>query len=130
MASKEFLTMAKNENKRIAPGVLQADRESYAALQTVPGYTPNNPTFSLIALQSAQTEMNGAQTLEAQAAANLAVARDAAVAKEWEFHNLVLGMRDQVVAQFGRDAPEVQAVGLKRVSERKPRVRRTPVPTP
>ena len=31
----------------------------------------------------------------------------------------MLGVKDQVTAQFGRDSNEVQALGLKKVSERK-----------
>ncbi len=61
----------------------------------------------------------GLQAAEAQAAAALAAARDNAVAAEWEFHNLMLGAKDRVIAQFGRDSNEVQAIGLKKASERK-----------
>jgi hypothetical protein len=49
-----------------------------------------------------------------------------AVAAEWEFHNLMLGAKDQVIAQFGRDSNEVQAIGLKKSSERKAPQRRQP----
>jgi hypothetical protein len=45
--------------------------------------------------------------------------QDAAVAKEWAFHNLVLGAHKQVVAQFGDDSDEVQAIGLEKKSEYK-----------
>ena len=62
---------------------------------------------------------------EAQAAAALAAARDNAVAQEWAFHNLMLGVKDQVMAQFGRDSNEVQALGLKKASERKSPQRRS-----
>ena len=48
-----------------------------------------------------------------------AAARDNATAREWEFHNLMPGAKDQVTAQFGRDSNEVQALGLKKSSERK-----------
>jgi hypothetical protein len=37
----------------------------------------------------------------------------------------MLGAKDQVVAQFGRDSTEVQAIGLKRASEYKPRQRKS-----
>lgn len=52
------------------------------------------------------------------AAAN--AARDTSTGSEWSFHNLVLGGKDQVIAQYGRDSDEAQAVGLKKKSERKP----------
>lgn len=122
--------MARDETKRITPGVLQADRDGFAALQAVPGYNPSNPEYSLAALRAAQTEMSGAQLVEAQAAAALASARDTAAAKEWAFHNLMLGAKEQVIAQFGKDSNEVQALGLKKVSEYKRRgPRSSPPPT-
>jgi hypothetical protein len=110
------------------PAVLRADRDSYAALQAVAGYNPTNTEYSLAALRAAQIALDGAQLIEAQAVAALATARDAANAREWEFHNLVIGARDQVMAQFGRDSVEMQAVGRKRVSEFRSRTRRTPAP--
>ena len=41
------------------------------------------------------------------------------VAAEWAFHNKLLEVDDQVVAQYGRDSNEAQAVGRKKESERK-----------
>jgi hypothetical protein len=59
------------------------------------------------------------QTAETQAEAAYKAARDNAVKGEWEFHNLMLGVKDQVASQFGRDSNEYQALGLKKKSERK-----------
>ena len=67
--------------------------------------------------------MRAAQASEAQAGAALK-ARDSATAKEWGFHNLMLGSKDQVTAQFGRNSNEVQAIGLKKASEYKAPQRR------
>jgi hypothetical protein len=53
----------------------------------------------------------------------LAAARDAAVATEWDFHNTILGVKNQVVAQFGESSDELLALGLKKKTERKPPVR-------
>jgi hypothetical protein len=113
-------------NKRITPPVLEADRASFAALQGIAGYAPANPAFAAAKIGAARDALQSAQAAEAQAAAALAAARDNAVAAEWEFHNLILGAKDQVIAQFGRDSNEVQAVGLKKASERKAPVRRKP----
>ncbi len=63
--------------------------------------------------------MEAAQLAETQAEAALKAARDAANAKEWAFHNAILGAKKQVIAQFGVDADEVQAIGLKKKSEYK-----------
>ena len=113
-----------NETKRLKPAVIEADRGSFAALQAVGGYAPANQAYALSAITAAQTALAGAQAAESQAEAALASARDTAVAREWEFHNLILGAKDQVIAQFGRDSNEVQAIGLKKASERSAPTRR------
>lgn len=116
--------MVKDQNKRITPPVLEADRVSFAALQAVTGYAPANAAFAMAKITEAEAAVRAAQTAEAQAEAAFAAARDAAVASEWEFHDLMVGARDQVVAQFGRDSAAVQAGGRKTASERNAPVRR------
>ena len=113
-----------NENKRLRPAQIEADRAGFAALQTIAGYAPANSAFTVAKITEAVAAVWSAQAAEAQAAAALAAARDEAVAREWEFHNLMIGAKDQVTAQFGRDSNEVQAVGRKKASERKAPVRR------
>jgi hypothetical protein len=81
------------------------------------GYAPTNPAYALTAVTAASTGLAAAQQAETQAAAAAASARDEAVAREWEFHNLMLGVKEQVIAQFGKDSNEVQALGLKKKSE-------------
>lgn len=111
--------MAKNQTTRLKPSILQADEDGFAALQNITGYAPANPTYAIAAITAAQTALEEARDAEAQAEAAAAIARDRAVAKEWEFHNLMLGVKTQVIAQYGQDADEVQAIGLKRKSEYK-----------
>lgn len=122
--------MAKDQTKRLSPAVIEADRNSYAALQAITGYQPANPSFSMEVLTTALAALNNAQRAETQAVAAAAAARDAAVRMEWEYHNLTLGMRDQVAAQYGRDSAELQSVGRKRSSEyRSPGRKATPTKT-
>ena len=111
--------MAKDETKRLRPAALTADRDSLTALQQVSGYAPANQTYTLAALNTLRASLDAAQAAETHAAAAAAAARDDATAQEWAFHNAVIGMRDQVVAQFGRDSNEAQTVGRKKESERK-----------
>lgn len=106
-----------NQARRLTPAQIQADKDAYVALQTVTGYAPTNPAFALAAVTAAQASLNAAQQAEAQAVVAAATARDNAVASEWAFHNLMLGAKDQIIAQFGKDSNEVQAVGLKKKSE-------------
>jgi hypothetical protein len=116
--------MAKNQTVRLSPPKLQADVDSLSALQGIPAYAPNNPLYITPALQSKMEMMRNFQQAEAQALAALNTARDAAAAAEWGFHNAMLAAKDQVIAQFGDDSNEVQALGLKKKSEYKTPVRK------
>lgn len=119
--------MARNQSKRLPPVKIEADENGFAALQAIPDYTPINPAYSLKAVGGVHAELEGLRQREAQAAMAAAAARTHAVAKEWEFHNLMLGVKEQIIAQFGKDSKEVQALGLKRKSEYKsPRRRGAP----
>lgn len=121
--------MAKNEAKRLKPSILDEDEAAFNALVKITDYAPNNPIYSVAALTSAFSAMRAAQAVEDQAAAAFATARDRATSEEWAVHNLILGVKDQIRAQYGKDSVQVQEVGLKRVSEfktRKPRTNTAP----
>ena len=115
-----------NQTNRIKPAAIEADESGFAALQAMPGYAPANQAYALAAIMAAHASMQSAWTTESQAEAALAAARDNSVAAEWAFHNLMLGVKDQVRAQYGRDSNEVQALSLKKSSERKTPQRRKP----
>jgi hypothetical protein len=117
--------MAKNQHKRLPPGKIEVDENGFAALQTITGYTPINSTYSLDAVRAAHEELRNLRQAAATAQAQAQAARESAVAKEWEFHNLMLGVKEQVIAQFGKDSGEVEALGLKRKSAYKPPKRRS-----
>ncbi|HEY0544058.1 MAG TPA: hypothetical protein VGC91_01580 [Pyrinomonadaceae bacterium] len=116
--------MAKDQSKKLDAAVMAADEHSFAALQAITAYKPANEAFSISALTEAQRAFDAAKSAQAQAEAAAATARDVTVEKAWIFHNLILGMKDQIRAQFGKDSTEVQAVGLKRTSEYKSRQRK------
>lgn len=111
--------MAKNQTVRLSEKTLLRDRNSYLALKDVTGYAPTNSDFTVAKGQTGLTNINAAQEAEVQAQATANAERDNAVAAEWEFHNYVLGAKEQVIAQFGKDSNEVQSIGLKRKSEYK-----------
>lgn len=112
--------MAKNEHKRLAPGKLEADENGFTALTSIEGYSPINPSYTLSAIASVHRELQDLRNVATEAVAAAARARDHAVAKEWEFHNLMLGVKEQVIAQFGKDSNEVQMLGLKKKSDYRP----------
>jgi hypothetical protein len=113
--------MAKNETKRLKPAAIQADIASYEALQGITDYAPANEAYKMEKLTTSRNTVSSKQQKETQDNGTAAASRDGAVGAEWDFHNLMLGAKDQVIAQFGRDSDEAQAVGLKKKSEYKPR---------
>ncbi|MBI3363815.1 MAG: hypothetical protein HY033_02795, partial [Ignavibacteriae bacterium] len=51
--------------------------------------------------------------------------RDAAVAAELAFHQAMLGVKEQVIAQYGKNSDQVASLGLKKKSEYRRPVRKT-----
>jgi hypothetical protein len=111
--------MAKNEEKRLKPDKLDEDITSFEAWAAMAGYQPNNPNLATGPVKANRAALEAAQMAEVQAKAAFDAARDNAVKAEWDFHNLILGVKDQVASQYGRDSNEYQALGLKKKSERK-----------
>ena len=109
--------MSNNPTRRIPPATLQADLESFAALQAITDYAPANSAYSIAAITAAKQNMEAKQTAETQAAAAYETTRDAATDGEWEFHNLVTGAKTQVEAQYGSNSDQIQSVGRKKKSE-------------
>ena len=111
--------MAKNETVRLPQETRQADEEVFLALKAIAGYSPANQTYSLATVTARYDAMRAAEEVELRAQNALDAARDAAIAAQWEHHNLILGVKDQVIAQFGADSNELASLGLKKKSERK-----------
>ncbi len=111
--------MAKNQTARVRPDNLQADQEAYTALQAITGYAPLNQSFSKDNLAEYFDSFQNMRQAEINAQNALDAARDNATAAEWDFHNAMLGVKAQVVAQFGDDSNEAQSLGLTKKSERK-----------
>ena len=111
--------MAKNENVRLPADTLQADEHAFVALKSIADYAPANRACALSAVSAANEAMHAALEAELNAQNALAAARDAAIAAQWEHHNLMLTVKEQIIAQFGPDSDEVASLGLKKRSERK-----------
>jgi hypothetical protein len=111
--------MAAKETKPVRPAFLAADSASLAALKSIEKYAPANPAYKVKALVKAEADVRKTGEALAKAEAQLKTVRDRAVAAQWAFHNAMVEARKQVAAQFGPDSDEIQAVGLKKASERK-----------
>lgn len=116
--------MAQDQTKSIKPSIIAADRDSVAAVQSLTDYKPANNDYTTQSLLEAQAEMDAKATASAQAEAAFKTARDEAVASTHRFHNKVVGMRDSVSAQFGKDSNQVQSVGRKKTTEYKKSTRK------
>ena len=123
-SNKKEHKMAKNETVRIRPGILKSDEDAYTALPTMQDYNPANTGFSKSTLTGSLADMQTTQQAEVNAQNALDAARDAAVKAEWNFHDAMLGVKAQVVAQYGDDSDQAQALGLTKKSERKAPVRK------
>ena len=110
--------MAKDQTVPVAADVLKADADALAAIVKMNGYQPANAEFALAKLTTASGALKSAADTFAQAEADWQAARDGNVAAQWAFHNAILGAKQQIVAQFGDDSNEAQAVGLTKKSER------------
>ena len=116
------------QRPRLRPVLVQADKDTLAALQAIPGYTPANPLYALDKVEAALAAYTQAQASEVQTQAAYEAARTAVYESERRFHDLILGVKEQVIAQFGSNSNEVAAVGLKKKSEYKRPNRRQPKP--
>jgi hypothetical protein len=111
--------MAKDEIKRLAPATLKADEEAYTALKTIKDYKPINNAYDLAKVEAKHASKTAKKDQELLAEKAWKTARDEANEAEWDFHNDILGVKDQVLAQFGASSNELQLLGLKKKSEYK-----------
>jgi hypothetical protein len=112
------VNMAMDQTRRLRPSDIQADKDSFAAIEAMPDYAPSNKDYAVPKLQALSDTMGSQQETETQAEAAAKAARDDTTAAEWDFHNAMLAAKKQVVAQYGDDSNEAQAVGLTKKSER------------
>jgi hypothetical protein len=117
--------MGKNQTKWVNPTVLAEDEATHNGLQNLTDYAPNNPSYTVAALTHALGLRRDKEAAADKAAAAAATARDEAVSEQWNYHNLILGAKDQVRAQYGKDSTQVQELGLKRKSEYKKPTRKS-----
>jgi len=119
--------MAKNQTARVRPDLLNADQAAYIAAQALGNYAPANAAYAKTAMTACFTALQAAQEVEVKAQNALDAARDNAVTAEWDFHNMMLGVKTQVAAQYGPDSNELQSLGIKKKSEHKAPRRRKEV---
>jgi hypothetical protein len=116
--------MAPKPILRLPSQVVEADRATLRALQDLSDYTPINVEYSAASLRDLEAAMTEALLAEERTRIALEMIRDKAIEAVQVFHDAILGAKAQVIAQYGSNSHAVQAIGLKRKSERKRPTRR------
>jgi hypothetical protein len=110
----------------VPAATLAADHEAVKGVQGLPDYQPVNERYSLAHALEVQATLTRAQQAEEELRIALAQAYDTRSDTSHLYHDIVLGMKSQVVAQYGPDAAAVALIGLTRKSQRKQPARRKP----
>lgn len=115
--------MAERTTVALKRQTIQKDVSGLNSLKGIAGYNPSNKDYELSKLTIKYNNMLAKQEMAVQKEAEFKAARDEKVLAEWEFHNMMIGAKQQVIAQYGSSSNEVQALGLKKKSEYKTRSR-------
>jgi hypothetical protein len=118
--------MAKDKTRPVRPAQLAEDRDAFDALQAIENYAPANQAYTVASIQTLHDRIDEAQREATQAEAEAAARRAALKAAQWDFHDAMLGVKDQVTALFGPNSDELAALGMKKKSEYKSPKRRKP----
>ena len=104
---------------RLAPSIIAADRSILLAIQGISDYQPHNSIYSVATMQQYESNMTQAQQAVIRLQEALEQARVVEIETTHAFHDVILGAKDQVIAQYGPDATAVQIIGLTRKSDHK-----------
>lgn len=115
--------------RRLAPKRIAEDIQALNSLEAIANYAPMRPEASHQTLQQTYQAMQQSRQDEVVMEATLKASRDHARQAEWDFHNAVLAMKQSVLAQFGPNSDEIQAIGYTKSSKRKPPSRQKPLAT-
>lgn len=109
--------MAKNEKVRIKAEQLTEDLEAYDNLLDLKDYNPRLDAYATVKVTAVKNKMDLALRNLNQTEKRLKEYRQKHIAAEWEFHNMMLGCKEQVIGQYGSDSNEIQSLGLKKKSD-------------
>lgn len=110
--------MSSPTTSRLSPQQIEADIDTYLALKGVSNYTPHNARFALATAGETLDRLRAADEATIQAQNNLAAARDALLTAQQNFHEIILGVKNEVRVLFGPDSDQLAALGLKKKSDR------------
>jgi len=109
---------------RLPPSVTAADRELLRAIQSLGDYQPVNSVYSIATMQMQEASLTQAELSIVRLEEELKQARTVAIETAHALHNTGLGVKEQVIAQYGHDSTAVEIIGLTRKSAHKRPTRR------
>jgi hypothetical protein len=110
-----------NTARRLSNKIIDTDIESLSGLSTVEGYIPVRSEATSTGITDRYEAMLAKQQREKALEVNHKAASDEARQAEWDFHNVILAMKESIKGQFLPDSHAAQAVGYKKKSEYKRR---------
>lgn len=104
--------------KRLSPNQLAKVKSDFAGLKQIQDYSPRQDDYKVSAILPIETALDNLLTQEAQLETQLGAIRDQIAEKGYQFNQKMNGATQQIIAQYGDDSPEIQAVGRIRKSDR------------
>ncbi len=111
--------MGRNQTVPPGPRILKEDADAFAALKGITTYKSTKDDNSIANLQVMHDNIPLAADARAKGDAKAKSLRDEEIATQWAFHNGILSAKKAVGGRYGDDSNEIQALGLKKKSERK-----------
>ena len=106
-----------SETTRVNPKQILKDIESYHAFGTMTDYKANNPAHTGEPAESAYKPLGDAEQPALAPHPAPAAAADALIAARRDFHDVILGVKNEARALYGPSSDQVAALGLKKKSE-------------
>jgi hypothetical protein len=117
--------MAPGRVRRLSPDEIRALRNAVIGVRSLPDYQPRNHDYNADALEELVAAMDHNHAVEVRVLQEAAITRTSSQASEWALYDRLLGVKDELRAQYGPDSYAMQLVGLKRKSERRRPTRRS-----
>lgn len=112
-------------SKRLRDEVLQQDIKALRGAKGFTDYAPVRPEAGIDSLCEIEREIQRLYELEIQAKAQHKAIVDQVREAEWKFHNGIQAMKTSVIAQYGKNSNEAEAIGYKKQEDYK-RPKRNP----
>lgn len=109
--------------RRVTPSVLMRARAALRGLCGIRGYQPRDEAYSIEALMAMEHALAVAEQEELLAFDAYRVACEATIVTSHALCEGMKGAKREVLAQFGENSYAVEAVGLKRKIDYRPRTR-------